>query len=187
MYSEDSNTPACTTNTGGVSNSAQFNGYNVYVRFMGDNLYPYDLDLTGAWTTLELEDVLPDIQCFQPCPDGNQCDDGKTYLETFQLCGEYTGPSGGDPPGTWVPVSIDTYEDFQTIDTQIIQAGLNGCTAGVTMNWMGLDDQYNTCDYGLKKFHDIWGNRIKFEEWTGDANYNGISNAQDTGQGCLDW
>ena len=87
---------------------------------------------------------------------------GETYTEVPALCGEYQGPDGNDPKGTWVPVTISEYDDFELINTNIIQAGINGCDSKSAMFWMGLDDRYNTCDYGRKIFHDYWGNQVSF-------------------------
>ena len=65
-----------------------------------------------------------------PGSGNDRCDDGKTYDEVIQLCGEYTGPNGNNPPGSWVPVSIENFDQFLAIDTEIIQAEKNGCTKG---------------------------------------------------------
>lgn len=127
------------------------------------------------WTAFKLEDRIArsvaggdDIQCFQPCADGTvgECETGGlTYAETFSACAEYQGPSGADEKGTWVPISIETFEDFQAINDNIIQAGINGCTAGDTMTWMGLNDHLNSCLHGSGMFQDNWGNRVDFENW----------------------
>ena len=135
--------------------------------------------LREPWTAEKVKDFIKrtgddggdDVQCFQPCPAGdiNECDDGATFAETFTKCAEYTGPNSDEEPGTWVPISIENYGQFSDIDTKIIQGGKNGCTAGETMTWMGLNDHMNSCHYGAGKFHDIWGNQVAFENWDPDT------------------
>ena len=147
------------------------------------------------WTAFKLADRIAraaaggdDIQCFQPCPAGgsvDECDAGSTFEETFTKCAEYTGPDSNDAPGTWVPIAIETFQDFVDLDTQIIQAGINGCTPGQTMTWMGLNDHMNSCTHGAGMYQDIWGNRVEFENWPDDENLAAQSPNAVSENGCV--
>ena len=150
--------------------------------------------LREPWTAEKVDDFIErthnggdDVQCFQPCPAGTigECDEGATFAETFTKCAEYTGPNSDEEPGTWVPISIESYWNFQEIDTKIIQASKNGCTAGETMTWMGLNDHMNSCTTGAGKFQDIWGNPVNFEDWPDTENRASTSPNALSENGCV--
>ena len=133
VYSEDDTVPACSTNTDGRSNSAEFNGYNVYVRYIGDKLYPYDINpfapapyqfsvtaTDDSYKSVEWTDAIQNVQCWEAS--------WMSQDQARMWCDAYTGPTGTDLNGRGRSTSRSEFETelYRTVEkwTKTVHGGL---------------------------------------------------------------
>ena len=77
VYTEEA-PPACATNPESRSNSAEFNGFNVYIRYMGEKLYPHDINpfapapyqfsvtaTDDSYKSVTYEQSIANLQCWE--------------------------------------------------------------------------------------------------------------------------
>ena len=174
VYSEDAAAPGCSTNDNGQSNSAQNQGYNVYIWTTGelDDAEGGAAATALPYQSVEYDDVVAQTVCFSDVTD---------FDGVRALCAAYTGPDGTDAAGDWIPYSIRDAADRTTFQNTL--AGNNNCDADRKM-WWGLTDDGDgtnnskgqTCS-SEGDWTDWWGNKVNYQGGlNGFVNSNGLDN-----------
>ena len=184
VYSEFADSPGCSTNDDGQSNSAQNQGYNVYIWTTGELEEGSGDGPTGAlpYQSVEYEDAVLETVCFG---------DTTNFDGVRDRCAAYTGPDGTDSPGDWVPYSIRGVDDRAIFQNTL--HGNNGCDAN-TKIWWGLTDDSDGSNNSKGQtcasegdWVDWWGNKVNyqggFNGWVGG---NGLDNCCDEGEDCAE-
>ena len=147
VYSEDDTVPGCSTNENGQSNSAEHQGYNVYIWTTGELAAEEPADPSAPapepagdllpYQTVEYDDVFDQVHCFED-PDS----DGRNFDAQRQQCENWTGPTGTDSPGDWVMFSLRVPSDIQKFKAVLGDPQINGCYSNIWM-WWGLTDDHD--------------------------------------------
>ena len=151
VYSEDATAAGCSTNENGRSNSAEHQGYNVYIWTVGvmapeDPSAPAPVALE-PYQTVEYNDVFDQIHCSPAFSASTENFEGAR-----SMCENWTGPDGTSAPGDWVLWSLRAASDIQKFKDQLGNPQLNGCWSSMWM-WWGLTDDFDgnggTQEYGI--------------------------------------
>ena len=204
VYTEEA-PPACATNPESRSNSAEFNGFNVYIRYMGEKLYPYDINpfapapyqfsvtaTDDSYKSVTYEAAIADLQCWEAS--------WLSFDQVRMWCDAYKGPTDSDPPGSWVPLSLRNAADYQNLITtnrgkcKDFATGADGTDdfQGARVFYGITDDQDgwggsvgNNCAVRNTVYTDIWGNPTDYP-YSQDGNewrlFNGEAGGIDDGQ-----
>ena len=192
VYSEDDTVPGCSTNENGQSNSAEHQGYNVYIWTVGELApeepadpsapAPVDQSTLLPYQTVEYDDVFDQIHCFSTT--------GRNFDAQRKNCENWTGPTGTDSPGDWVMFSLRGPSDIQKFKDVLGDPQINGCYSHLWM-WWGLTDDfdgsgglggsalsqweviegtYDDWDFGQPcsaegDWTDLWGNKVNIQEF----------------------
>ena len=183
VYSESADAPGCSTNDDGQSNSAQNQGYNVYIWTTGELDDEDGGPATGLpYQSVEYDDVVGQTVCFSDTTDFDGVRD---------RCAAYTGPDGNDAPGDWIPYSIRNVDDRAFFINTL--NGQNGCDEWAAM-WWGLTDDFDGSNNSKGQtcasegdWVDWWGNKVNYQGglngWVGG---NGLDNCCDQGEDCAE-
>ena len=141
VYSEDATVPGCASNENGRSNSAEHQGYNVYIWTVGE-LIPEDPSAPAPvalepYQTVEYNDVFDQIYCSPAFTS-----DTANFEGARAACEAWTGPDGTSSPGDWVLWSLRAASDIQKFKDQLGNPNLNGCHSVLWM-WWGLTDDFD--------------------------------------------
>ena len=167
VYSEDDTVPGCSTNENGQSNSAEHQGYNVYIWTVGELAPEEPADPSAPapapvgdllpYQTVEYDDVFDQIHCFSNV--------GRNFDAQRRQCENWTGPTGTDSPGDWVMFSLRGPSDIQKFKDVLGDPQINGCSSTLWM-WWGLTDDFDgTGGFGgsvISNLEEHWGS---FEHW----------------------
>lgn len=157
VYSEDATAPGCSTNENGRSNSAEHQGYNVYIWTVGE-LAPEDPSAPAPvalepYQTVEYNDVFDQIHCSPAFAQSTENFEGAR-----SMCENWTGPDGTSTPGDWVLWSVRAASDIQKFKDQLGNPQLNGCWSSMWM-WWGLTDDFDgnggTQESGISDYSNI--------------------------------
>ena len=209
VYSEYATVPGCSTNENGQSNSAEHQGYNVYIWTVGE-LAPEDPSAPAPvalepYQTVEYNDVFDQIHC-SPSFSGST----ENFEGARSMCENWTGPDGTSAPGDWVLWSLRAASDIQKFKDQLGNPQLNGCWSSMWM-WWGLTDDFDgnggTQESGIQgheikllkrafyrpkiprqgqtcaaegDWTDLWGNKVNMQEFIDLGLMNTLDNGAES-------